>query len=384
MFRRALLQLERKGLARRVIDRSSAQGTVISVGARRLVNFSSNDYLGFASRPELADAVRESLDAFGFGAGASRLLAGGTLLHRRLEERVARFKKTEAALAFNSGYAANTGIIPALAGPEDLIFSDELNHASIVDGCRLSRAETVVFRHRDMEHLEGLLRKHPGKKKLVVTDTVFSMDGDIAPLPDLVYLCRKHRAMLVLDDAHGTGVLGSGRGALAHFKIAPEPWIVQVGTFSKALGSFGSFVAGSGDLIAWVRNKARSFLFSTALPAPVVAASLAALALLKKEKGTVRRLWENRELLVRELSGLGFEPKGETPIVPLSVKNVRQAVGLSSWLLRKGLYVPAIRPPTVSEPRIRITLSADHTEQQIRMLVRALGEWRKRQVRVLG
>ncbi|GAB4488154.1 MAG: 8-amino-7-oxononanoate synthase [Thermodesulfovibrionales bacterium] len=374
-----MLKLRQQGLARRVVDRSSAQGTVIRLDGRRLVNFSSNDYLGFASRPELADAVRASLDAYGFGAGASRLLAGGTVLHRRLEKRVAEFKRTEAALLFNSGYAANAGAIPALAGPGDLILSDELNHASIVDGCRLSSAGTVVFRHRDMGHLENLLTRHPGKRKLVVTDTVFSMDGDIADMPAIVRLCARHRAMLYLDDAHGTGVLGRGRGALAHFGISPEPWIVQMGTFSKALGSVGAFVAGSADVIDWLRNRARSFLFSTALPAPAAAASLAALTLLRREKKTVGRLWENRSLLVQELAARGFSPAGDTPIVPVIVKSVREASGLSAHLLEKGFHVPAIRPPTVAQPRVRITVCADHTENQIRKLVSALEDWRKPQ-----
>lgn len=379
MFRRALLQLQQQGLSRCVVDRSSAQGAVIRLGGRRLVNFSSNDYLGFASRPELADAVRASIDAYGFGSGASRLLAGGTVLHRRLEKRIAAFKRAGDAVLFNAGYAANTGAIPALAGQGDVILSDELNHASIVDGCRLSRADTVVFRHRDMDHLATLLREHPGKRKLVVTDTVFSMDGDIADIPAIVRMCASHRAMLYLDDAHGTGVLGRGRGALAHFGIAPEPWIVQMGTFSKALGSVGAFVAGSADVVDWLRNRARSFLFSTALPASAAAASLAALGILGREKRTVGKLWENRSLLMKELTDRGFNPLGDTPIVPVIVKSVREASGLSAHLFEKGFYAPAIRPPTVAEPRVRITVSANHTEEQIRRLVQALEGWRKTQ-----
>jgi 8-amino-7-oxononanoate synthase len=315
------------------------------------------------------------MERHGFGGGASRLLAGGSHLHRELEETVANFKGTDAALLFNSGYAANAGAIPALAGEGDAVFSDELNHASIIDGCRLARATTFVFRHRDTGHLGELLRASGARRKLVVTDTVFSMDGGIAPLPEMLHLCGEHGAMLYLDDAHGTGVLGGGRGALAHFSLAPEPWVIQMGTFSKALGSFGAFAAGSTDIIHWLINTCRSFIFSTALPPPVVAASAAALELAEGAAGRERHasLWGNTRRLIEELGALGLDTgESETPIVPVRGESVESVLSLSRKLFEQGIYAPAIRPPTVPTPRLRLTVTASHTEEDIAVLGGAL------------
>lgn len=374
MYEEELKALREENLLRRIVYRASSQGAIIRIGRRNYVNFSSNDYLGLSAHPRLVRAVRLAAVRYGAGAGASRLLAGGDALHRKLERMTASFKGTGAALLFNSGYAANTGIIPALADEPDVILSDELNHASIIDGCRLSHARTLVYRHRDMSELRRLARECGGRRRIVVTDTVFSMDGDVAPLMDICEICRETGSMLYLDDAHGTGVLGEGRGALARFGIAPEPWMVQVGTFSKALGSFGAFVAAGSEIIEWISNRARSFLFSTALPPPVVAASLEGLSIASEDTRLIEKLWERKRFLDDSLKTAGWRGAvSETPIVPLATSSVEEALRLSRFLLGKGFYVPAIRPPTVREPRLRITVTAAHEEEQIEALAEFLG-----------
>ncbi len=384
MFSRSILKLKRQRLNRVIRDRSSRQGSRIFIEGRELINFASNDYLGLASHPEVVEAARASLGEFGFGSGASRLLGGGSIPHLMLEDKVARFKGTDAALVLNSGYAANTGIIPAIAGEGDVLFSDELNHASIIDACRLSKSEKIVYRHADVEHLSELMKKKKGKRLIVVSDTVFSMDGDIAPLTKIYDLCSSSRSgsraanqvILYLDDAHGTGVLGNGRGALAHFGIAPDPWIIQMGTFSKALGSFGAFVAGSKNTIEWIVNTARSFIFSTAIPASAAAAAGKAVEIVTSSPDLIRRLWNNRDVLITALKKKGYDTGvSETPIIPLKMKSVKEALGLARHLEDKGIYAPAIRPPTVKTPRVRITVTAEHTEADITALVKALADY---------
>ncbi|MCL5422736.1 MAG: 8-amino-7-oxononanoate synthase [Nitrospirae bacterium] len=384
MFSQRLQELYQQRLNRVIKDRASGQNAKIWVDGRELINFASNDYLGLANHPEIVKAAAESMKEFGFGSGASRLLGGGSVPHRDLEQKISQFKGTEAALIFNTGYAANTGIIPAVSGEGDVIFSDELNHASIIDGCRLSRAKTVVYRHRDVAHLAALMKKKEGKRTMVVTDTVFSMDGDTAPLRDIYDLCfslnselsTPNSLLLYLDDAHGTGVIGNGRGALAHFALKPQPWIIQIGTCSKALGSFGAFVAGNRDVIQWIINTARSFIFSTAIPACAVAASLKALDLIEQGPELIPRLWRNRNMLVDALKGMGFDTgESETPIIPLKTGSVDEALNLSQYLYERGIYVPAIRPPTVKEPRVRLTVTAAHTEEDISSLIRALSDY---------
>ncbi len=367
--------LKEKRLFREINDRASSQGPKIKISGKEYVNFSSNDYLGLANHPYIINKVKKTLDNYGYGPAASRLLGGGSNFHRELEDRIARFKGTESALAFNSGYAANTGIIPAIAEKDDVIFSDEINHASIIDGCRLSRAKTLIYRHKDSLHLKDLIKKEKAKKKIVMTDTVFSMDGDIAPLSDIYAVCKKNNAILYIDDAHGTGVLGNGRGALSHFNISPEPSIVQMGTFSKALGSYGAFVAGSRDIIEWIMNTARSFIYSTALPSCIVAASIAALELIEKDSELIKRLWLNRTNIAECIKDIGYDIMGsETPIIPLKTGTVEDTLRISRHLLEKGIFAPAIRPPTVTEPRIRITVTAAHTDEDIGRLISALKE----------
>jgi 8-amino-7-oxononanoate synthase len=373
MYAEKLKILEEQRLLRQLRDRESSQGSRIIIDGKTYINFSSNDYLGLANHPYLIRRVKETLDVYGFGAGASRLLSGGSVLHRHLEDRVAQFKGTESSLVFNSGYAANTGAIPALSDTETTLFSDEFNHASIIDGCRLSGSKTLVYKHRDMAHLEELMRKDDSRKKIVITDTVFSMDGDIAPLKELSNICKNYSSLLYLDEAHATGVIGKGRGALAHFGLSTEPWILQMGTFSKAFGSCGAFLAGGSDVVLWLSNSARSFVYSTALPPCVIAASIAALELVENDSALIRKLWTNREKLAGSLRGIGYDIMGsETPIIPIRTGTVENTLRLSGYLLEKGIFAPAIRPPTVKESRIRINITAVHTDEDIEKLTDAL------------
>lgn len=383
MFEDDISKLKEQGLFRQLLARESGQGPVIRINGRKYLNFSSNDYLGLAGHPELVQAAARAMQKYGFGAGSSRLLAGGTALHEKLEKSLAVWKGTEAARIFNSGHSANTGLIPTLAGEGDVIFSDALNHASIIDGCRLSRTRTVVYRHKDISHLKDLLNKEKGRRRIIITDTVFSMDGDIAPLRDLYDLCKSYYSSLIthhpcplllyLDDAHGAGVLGRGRGALAHFGLKPEPWILQMGTFSKALGGFGAFAAGSDAVIQWISNTARSLLFSTALPPAVIAAAGAAVQVIKKDKARLQKLWSNRECLITALQGIGYDQlSSETPIIPIKTSSIEEALRMSQFLFEHGVYVPAIRPPTVKEPRLRIVVTAAHEKKQLEKLVSLL------------
>ena len=385
MYHEELESISRRGLARIVRDRDCADtppeaGTArIVLDGKEFLHFSSNDYLGLARHTDLAAASARALGECGTGAGAARLLGGGTRYHRDLEKQTAKFKGTDDALLFNSGYTANLGAIPSLAGEGDVIFSDALNHASIVDGCRLSKAKTVIYRHCDAGHLQDLLRTEKGKRRLVITDSVFSMDGDIAPIMLLYEICRQNDALLYIDDAHGTGVLGSGYGALRHFGIAPDDRIIQMGTFSKALGSFGAFVAAQTDIVRYLLNTARGFIFSTALPAGVAAASLEALRLVGTDDSYNRRLWKNRKMLADGLATLGYDiSRSGTPILPLFVGDIETTLACGDFLRNHGIFAPAIRPPTVSTPRIRLTVTAGHTEADIRQLLDVLSSWRSR------
>jgi 8-amino-7-oxononanoate synthase len=375
MFSEKLEWLGQNSLLRVIKDRGTAirPGRILLNGIE-YINFSSNDYLGLAFNASGIKSAKNAMDRYGFGTGASRLLCGGTELHNELENAVADFKETEAALVFNSGYTANLSVISAIADEGDVIFSDELNHASIVDGCRLSRAKKVIYRHIDIEHLSELMKKENGKRKIVITDTVFSMDGDIAPLREIYELCLKHNAVLYIDDAHGTGVLGNGKGALAHFGIKPDSrldsQIIQMGTFSKALGSYGAFLASDRNIIQWLINTARGFIYSTALPACIAAASIEALKILQKRPDIVERLWQNRQRLISGINGLGFETfNNETPIIPVKTGDIKTTIKVADMLEQHRIYAPAIRPPTVKIPRIRFTVTAAHTEEDIDTLI---------------
>jgi len=377
VFSEKLKILKENRLFREIKDRESPQGPRIKFAGKEYLNFSSNDYLGLATHPSIIDKVKRSLDDYGYGSAASRLLSGGSILHKELEDKIAKFKDTDAALIFNSGYAANTGIIPIITDEQTALFSDELNHASIIDGCRMSKAEVLIYRHKDLSYLEELIRKKIAKRKVVITDTIFSMNGDISPLNDIYGICKKNNALLYLDDAHGTGVLGNGKGALSHFNIHPEPWIIQMGTLSKAIGSVGAFVAGSSDVIEWILNNARSFVFSTALPSCVIAASTAALEIIEKDSDLIKKLWENRKKIVQGIKDIGYDIMGsESPIIPIRTGTVENTLRISQYLYDKRIYAPAIRPPTVKEPRIRITVTASHTNEDIERLINVLKDMR--------
>lgn len=362
----ALASLEAQALRRHLEPLQTPQGPRVCVAGRAYLNFSSNDYLGLANDADVVAAGRAALERHGAGAGASRLVVGDSEAHHALERALAQFEGTEAALLFNSGYAANLGVLTAMFGPGDVIFSDALNHASLIDGCRLSRAQVVVYRHRDVEHLEALIRVHAGRRRAVVTDTVFSMDGDRAPLKSIGALCEQYGLALMVDEAHGTGVLGeNGRGLCELEGVEPD---FHVGTLSKALGGFGAYVCCTSAVREVLFNKARSLVFSTALPPAVCVAATVALEKLK-DPSRRARLSARIEQLAK---GLGLAPDSAAFSVVLGDPEV--AVGVSRRLREKGLLVKAIRPPTVpvGTSRLRISVSAAHSEEDVALLLKEL------------
>ena len=338
------------------------------------LNMASNDYLGLADDERVVEAAREALARWGVGAGASRLVTGHTRAHVELEESLAAFKGTEAALVFSSGYAVNVGVLTALAGPRDHLFADRLNHASLIDGCRLTRARMRVYRHGDLDQLEGMLEKAPERgKRFIVTDGVFSMDGDLAPLPALVELAERFEAVLVVDDAHGTGVVGpDGRGSLAHFGLEDRV-PVQIGTLSKALGAQGGFVAGSQPLIDLLVNKARSFIYSTGIAPSVAVAAREALRIAGEEPERRTRLQRHLAMLRDELARRGYTVLGAAPapMVAVQLGDPESALRQAERLRKAGVIAPAIRPPTVpvGTSRIRLTPRASHTLEDVRRVI---------------
>jgi 8-amino-7-oxononanoate synthase len=376
-----LQRLKDAGLYRRLRRVDGAQDSTLIVDGREVIDFSSNNYLGIANHPALAAAAKAAIDRYGCGSGASRLISGNMTLHEELEAKLAEFKGTEAALVFNSGFQANTGILSTLVGDGDVIFSDALNHASIIDGCRLSRAKTEVYRHCDLEQLERQLKQAPsGARKLIVTETIFSMDGDEAPLVGIVELAEKFNAMMMVDEAHATGIFGAnGAGVVAKLGLAKRV-TVQMGTLGKALGGFGAYVAGSSGLRDLLINRCRSFIFTTALPPAVMAMALAALDLVKQEPQRRDVLWANCRSLKQGLTKLGFAlGSSESPIVPLMVGDAKKCMELSERLLERGVFAQGIRPPTVppGTSRLRITLMATHTGEQIERALTAFKEVKK-------
>lgn len=376
MFEHELDILREQHLLRTPVRMGSAQGPRVQVNDQEAILLCSNNYLGLAEHPALREAACSALERYGAGSGASRLVSGNMELHEELERRIAAFKGTEAAILFNSGYAANTGAIPAIAGEGDIILSDSLNHASIIDGCRLSRARTEVYRHRDLEHVESLLKKHrSNRRKLLVTDGVFSMDGDIAPLPGLVDLAERYDAVVMVDDAHATGVLGArGRGTAEHFGLPAGSVPIQMGTLGKALGSFGAYIAGDRHLIRYLQNTCRSYIFSTSLPPAACAASIAALDLVDAEPWRLRKLSENRSRFKGGLVSRGIAVgDAETPIIPVITGSAEKALQAAQILLEQGVFAAAIRPPSVplDSSRIRATVMASHSEADIDLAVEA-------------
>jgi glycine C-acetyltransferase/8-amino-7-oxononanoate synthase len=369
MFEHYLAELAAKHLTRRLHPLESGTGPVVRVAGRDVVLLASNDYLGLAGHPEVVAAAVHATETYGAGSGAARLVSGTLPPHLVLEQCLAQFKGTEAVLTFGSGYLANIGAIPALVGRGGLILADRLCHASLIDGCRLSGADVRIYRHNDLEHLAALLgRRRPGRRTLIVTEGVFSMDGDLAPLPELAALAESHEADLYIDDAHGTGVMGAhGRGTVEHFGL--ERHIpLQMGTLGKALGSSGAFIAGSDQSIQYLLHCCRSFMFATAPPPGSAAAAAAALQIVAREPERRCRLWNNRNRLWTGLHRLGFTlAPTVSPILPIVIGAAETAVRFSEELLVHEIFAPAIRPPTVppNTSRIRVTVTSEHTAAHI-------------------
>ena len=371
-----LEDLRAAGLDRRLRLVEGPQGPRVTLEGAEVLLLCSNNYLGLADHPRVRQAAAAAAERFGAGAGASRLISGNMAPHRRLEERIAAFAGYEAALLFGSGYLANLGAISSLVGRGQVVFSDELNHASIIDGCRLSRAERFVYRHADLEHLTWGLRQADHRGALIVTDAVFSMEGDVAPIADLVELARRHRCRLIVDEAHATGALGpGGRGAVAEAGLSGEVDVI-VGTLGKALGSYGAYVCASGEIVELLINVARPFIYSTAPPPPAVGAALAALALLEGQPGLVGQLQRNAALLRDALAvqGLGVGAS-RTQIVPVVVGAAASAMALCERALEGRVFAQAIRPPTVPEgtSRLRLSVMANHRADDLCAAARVIG-----------
>jgi 8-amino-7-oxononanoate synthase len=374
---RELEALAAKGLRRALEPLASPQGAEVEVGGRRLVNFCSNDYLGLAADPRLRRAAAEAAEREGAGSGASRLVAGDLPVHGALERALAAHAGTEAALLFGSGYHANAGVPPALVGRDDAVFSDVLNHASIVDGCLLSRAAFVRYRHVDVQELDDLLARTRARRKLVVTDAIFSMDGDAAPLREIVEACARHGAMLYVDEAHSEGVLGPRGGGLAEALGVADRLDVHMGTLGKALGSAGAFVAGERRLVDLLVTRARTFVFTTAPTPAASAAALAALGIVASEPERRARVLALTARMKAGLARLGFDvARVAAPIFPVVLGDEARALAASRALRERGFYVRAIRPPTVPRgtSRLRVALTAGHTEGQVDAFLGALEE----------
>jgi glycine C-acetyltransferase/8-amino-7-oxononanoate synthase len=372
---RRLDEIRDRGLMRRMRMVSGPQGPRVLLDGRPVLLLCSNNYLGLADHPRVREAAAEAALRYGAGAGASRLVSGTMRIHRRLEERLADFEGSEKALLFGSGYLANLGVVSALAREGDVVFSDRLNHASIIDGCRLAGAESFVYDHADTEQLAWGLRQAGSRGKVIVTDGVFSMDGDVAPLAQIAELAERFYALLVVDEAHGTGTVGpGGRGAAAAAGVQ-DAVDVTIGTLGKALGSYGAYAACDARLARYLTNTARSLIFSTALPPPAVGAAMAGLELLREQPRRVEKLQRNAEVLRAALRAEGLSAPGEdTPIVPLVVGGAQAAVQAAESTLREGVFAQAIRPPTVPEgtSRLRLAVMASHTKSELREAARTL------------
>jgi len=388
-FQKELNRLKEKGLYRALKKVSSPVDTTVIINGREVILFSSNNYLGLANHPALKKAALSALQNYGSGAGASRLISGNLEIHEKLEQRIAAFKKCSAAIIFSTGYMANIGAITSLAGKNDLILSDQLNHASIIDACRLSEAETKIYPHKDLAALEEILRqaiRRHGKAGynniFFITDGIFSMDGDITPLPDLLKIAEQYNALVILDDAHATGVIGNnGGGTPEYFDIADNKRLIQIGTFSKALGSLGGYVVGHELIVEFLINRARSFIYSTALPPSVVAASIAAIDILENDKTLLHSLQNNIDRFKKGIAEIGYDSMEiETPIIPIIIGDADLTMKFADALFEKGVYAPGIRPPTVpdNQSRIRVSLMSSHTEDQINTALSVFEEEGKR------
>ncbi|MGC8548496.1 MAG: glycine C-acetyltransferase [Acidobacteriaceae bacterium] len=368
-------ELRRKGTHFRLRVLDDIQAPVCTYDGKKVINLASNNYLGLCDHPKLRDAAIQAIKDYGVGSGAVRTIAGTMKIHMDLEEKIARFKNVEACVVFQSGFTANAGTVSAILGKEDFILSDELNHASIIDGARLSRAKIKVFRHKDVAHAEELLKEvanEPGHK-LIITDGVFSMDGDIGPVDKLCDLAEKYGAIMMVDDAHASGVLGrNGRGSVDHFHCHGRVDI-QVGTLSKAIGALGGYVCGSKDLIDYLYHRARPFLFSTSHPPSVAATCIAAFDILENEPERIQRLWDNTTYFKQQLGNAGFDiggkttPASETPVTPIIIGDGRLTMDFSRALFDAGVMATGIAFPTVPEgkARIRTIMTSEHTREQL-------------------
>ena len=374
-FKQEIINLETRHLRRQLRIVESPSDTTITIEGRQFISMASNNYLGLANHPAVNQAAIEAIEQWGVGAGAARLIAGTMTPHHQLERDLAQFKQVEAALTFGTGYTTNLGLIPSLIDREGVILADRYCHASLIEACRLSRARLRVFHHNDVEHLEKLLKKREKAwPTLVVTEGVFSMDGDLAPLPDLLTLCQTHEATLVIDDAHGTGVMGkNGRGTIEHFGVDPQD-VIQMGTLSKAIGTSGGYVAGPASLKDYLINTSKAFIYTTAQPPAIAAGASAAIRIIQHEPARRERLRNNRNALHASLTGMGFQlADSQSPILPIIVKSPETALKMSQALYEAGVYVPAIRPPTVPKhsSRLRLTVSSEHTQEQLEYVVTA-------------
>ena len=377
-FYEELAKLKSNGLFTVPRNLEDPQGPSIQIDGHRVINLASNDYLGMANHPSVKAAAAAAIESWGVGSAAARNIVGTMSPHLDLEQRIAQFKGTESAILVSSGYAANIGTIPAIAGEEDTILSDELNHGSLIDGCRLSKAKRLIYLHRDIGSLEKLLKQcRSSKGIIVITDSVFSMDGDIAPLAEIFNLVDQYGACLYVDDAHGTGVLGNrGRGAVEHFSLHGKI-DVEMGTLSKALGSFGGFIAGSSDLCNWLRQRKRSYILSTSPPPSICAAAMAAIDVIENYPQLVTRLWSNAEEFRSGLQEMGFNTgTSETPIIPVIIGEATLAIEMSRRLFEEGVFAQSIVYPTVSKgnARLRTIVTAAHIPAE---LDQALSAFRK-------
>jgi glycine C-acetyltransferase len=371
-------KLKESGLYNPIKCLHSAQGAWIIVDGAEVLNLCSNNYLGLANDQRLKEKVKKALDEFGIGAGGARTICGTMSLHRELEQKIAHFKRREGALVFGSGVHANVGIIPSIAQDGDVIFTDELNHGSIIDGCRLSKAKSEIYPHKDLTELRNALKRHKNaRRRLIVTDGVFSMDGDIAPLTEIVELSEKYDAIVMVDDAHGEGVLGDhGRGITDHFGLH-ERVDIEMGTFSKAFGVVGGFICGSAALVEYLSQTARTFLLATASTAIDIAACIAAVEILEQSDDSLRRLWENTRYFKDGMRHLGFDVgASETPIIPVLLGDTKMAQEFEKRLIREKVLTRAITYPTVprDRARLRLIISAAHRRKDLEFALRKFGK----------
>lgn len=371
-----LKQIHDKQLFRLLTELETGQSPEVTISGKTYILLGSNSYLGLSVDPKVVEAARLALEKYGTGSGGSRLVSGSFDLHRQLEEKIAEFKNTESAILFSSGYLANIGTISALVGSNDIVYSDELNHASIIDGARLSRSTVRIYKHLDLDHLTELLKSDKEKKcrKLIVTDTVFSMDGDLVPLPQLVEISEKYSCILMIDEAHATGVLGKrGSGATEHFGVEDRVPVVM-GTLSKAIGSLGGYIAGSQELIDFIRNRVRSYIFDTSLPPASLAASITAIDIIENEPERREHLWNmvNKFKMGIENTGLKILPS-HSAIIPVLIGDAEPALNFAKMLRENGVFTPAVRPPSVPHGmcRIRVTIMAKHTEDHVETALKA-------------